>query len=219
LNKHHLGDQWNGEDLSIFSLDDQPLPLSPLPPSPTNDSSSSLGLKAGPRAKKDFSIESTVNPGNIKDKLKTPSISSKASEAPPELTNAPGFRAAEAYVRPSPIATVGEIISYGFDLRNCVFEFKLKAHIASTEEKPTEIFLPEFHFPKDNCDIVVTSGKWTISTDDEDSGMIQRLRWWHVEGEHSIKVTGVQRRQNMRLGKEEEEGYLDQCQQSKCLVM
>lgn len=50
--------------------------------------------------------------------------------------------------------------------------------------------------------------------------MIQRLRWWHAEGEHSIKVTGVMRRQNMKLGKEEEEGYYDQCQQSKtCQLM
>lgn len=218
-NKHHLGDQWNGEDLSIFSLDDRPLPLSPLPPSPANDSASSLESKAGPSTKKNFSNESTVNPGNIKNKLKTPSISSKISENPPELTNSPGFRAAEAYVRPSPIVTVGKILSSGFDLRNCIFEFKLLAHIASTDEKPTEIFLPEFHFPKDNSDVVVSSGKWTISTDDEDGGMVQRLRWWHAEGEHYIKVTGVQRRQNMKLGKEEEEGYLDQCQQSKCLVM
>lgn len=218
-NKHHLGDQWNGEDLSIFSLDDRPLPLSPLPPSPANNSSASLASKAGPSTKREFSNESTVNPGNIKSQLKTPSISSKVSESPPELTNAPGFRAAEAYVRPSPIATVGKILSYGFDLRNCIFDFKLHAHIASTDERPTEIFLPEFHFPKDNCDIVVSSGKWTISIDDEDGGMIQKLRWWHVEGEHSIKVTGMQRRQNMKLGKEEEEGYLDQCQQSKCSVM
>ncbi|KUJ14812.1 glycoside hydrolase [Mollisia scopiformis] len=207
-NKHHLGDQWNGEDLSIFSLDDQPLPLSPIPPTPLNQSTTSLVPKPGPNNKKEFSDESTVNPGNIKDKLKTPSISSKATDAPPELTNAPGFRAAEAY-----------ILHYGFDLRNCIFTFKLHAHKAGTDEKPTEIFLPEFHFPKDKCDIEVTAGKWTISTDDADGGMIQRLRWWHVEGEHSIKVTGVQRRQNMALGKEEEEGYLDQCQQSKCSVM
>lgn len=65
----------------------------------------------------------------------------------------------------------------------------------------------------------MSSGKWTISTDDMDGGMIQRLRWWHAAGEHTIRVTGVQRRQNMPLGNEEEEGYLDQCQQSKCSVM
>jgi hypothetical protein len=213
-----LGDQWNGEDLSIFSLDDRPLPLSPIPPTPSNGSTSSLIQKAGPNTKKEASDESVVNPGNLKASLKTPSISSKITDAP-ELTNAPGFRAAEAYVRPSPIATVGKVLHSGFDLRNCIFTFRLHAHEAGSEERPTEIFLPEYHFPKDKCEIEVSSGKWTISTDDQDGGMIQRLRWWHVEGEHSIKVTGVQRRQNMILGKEEEEGYLDQCQQSKCRLM
>ncbi|KAL3426142.1 glycosyl hydrolase [Phlyctema vagabunda] len=218
-NKHQLGDQWNGEDLSIFSLDDRPLPLSPLPPSPTNESSASLVQKEGPNTKKEFSDESTVTPGNLKASLRTPSISSEQSGVTPELTNAPGFRAAEAYVRPSPIATVGTILESGFDLRNCIFTLKISTLKAGSEDTPTEIFLPEFHFPKDKCDVEVSSGKWSISTDDSDGGMIQKLRWWHVEGEHSIKVTGVQRRQNMALGKEEEEGYLDQCQQTKCSVM
>lgn len=172
----------------------------------------------GPTTKKENSDESTVNPGNLKASLKTPSISSKVTDAPPELTNAPGFRAAEAYVRPSPIAAAGKIHSYGFDLRNCIFNLRLRAHKAGSEDTPTEIFLPEFHFPKDKCEIEVSSGKWTISTDDMDGGMIQILRWWHVEGDHTLKVRGVQR-QNMALGKEEEEGYLDQCQQSKCSVM
>lgn len=54
--------------------------------------------------------------------------------------------------------------------------------------------------------------------DDENGGFIQKLRWWHAEGEQSIKVQGVVR-QNMRVGKEEDDGYLDQCQQSKCAVM
>ncbi|CAG8954883.1 hypothetical protein HYFRA_00008570 [Hymenoscyphus fraxineus] len=221
-NNHKLGDQWNGEDLSIFSLDDRPLPLSPVPPTSTNGSATSLDQKAGPTTKKEFSSEATVHPGNLEAKLRTPSISSAATtDKPPELTNSPGFRAAEAYVRPSPIATVGDIVGYGFDLRNAVFYFKVKGGQVSPDN-PTEIFLPEFHFPKDQSEIEVSSGKWAISTDDADGGMIQRLRWWHGEGEHSIKVKGVQRRQNMALGKEEEEGYLDQCQQTtsgKCSVM
>lgn len=101
-----------------------------------------------------------------------------------------------------------------------MFTFKLQGGKVA-QDTPTEIFLPEFHFPKDQSEIQVSSGKWTISTDDADGGMIQRLRWWHAEGEHSITVRGVQRRQNMSLGKEEEEGYLDQCQQTttKCSVM
>jgi hypothetical protein len=175
--------------------------------------------RSGPRTKLDNSSESNVNPGNLRANLKTPSISSRVTDVSPELTSAPGFRAAEAYVRPSPIATVGKILGHGFDLRNCIFNMRLSAQKGAEEFRPTEIFLPEFHFPKDKCEIEVTAGKWTITTDDEDGGMIQKLRWWHAEGEHQIKITGVQRRQNMALGKEEEEGYLDQCQQSKCSVM
>jgi hypothetical protein len=138
------------------------------------------------------------------------------AEGSPELTSTPGFRAAEAYVRPSPIAIVGEIQSHGFDLRNCVFHLRLRADKAGSEDTPTEVFLPEFHFPKDKCDVEVSSGKWTISTDETDDGVIQVLRWWHVEGEHTLKVTGVGRSQNI---KDDEEGYLDQCQQTKCSVM
>jgi hypothetical protein len=187
-------------------------------PTPPNGSTSSLIPKAGSNTKKESFDESGVNPGNLKDKLRTPSISSKMTDAP-ELTNAPGFRAAEAYVRPAPIETVGKIINYGFDLRNCIFTLRLQAPKAGSEDQPTEIFLPEFHFPKDKCEVEVSSGKWTISTDDEDGGLIQKLRWWHVEGEHSIQVTGVRRSQNTMLGREDEEGYLDQCQPSKCNVM
>jgi hypothetical protein len=160
-----------------------------------------------------------VTPGNLKATLKTPSISSEAPSKPPELTNAPGFRAAEAYVRPSPIATVGRLLQSGFDLKSAVFTLRLQAPEATTEDNPTEIFLPEFHFPKDLSDIRVSGGKWSISSDDSNQGLIQILRWWHSEGEHDIKVTGIQSRQNAPLGSEEEDGYMDQCQQSKCLVM
>ena len=217
-NMHHLGDQWNGEDLSIFSLDDRPLPLSPIPPTPTNGSTVTLD-KAGPSTRSETPDKSKVKPENLKASLKTPSISSRLVDSPPELTNSPGYRAAEAYVRPSPVAAVGHIINYGFDLRNCVFKLRLLATHLESEDTPTEIFLPEFHFPRDKCDVEVSSGKWTISTDDMNSGTIQILRWWHTDGENTLKVTGVQRRQNTASGEEGEEGYIDQCQQSKCSVM
>ncbi|RAL64727.1 hypothetical protein DID88_001758 [Monilinia fructigena] len=170
-NKHSLGDQWNGEDLSIFSLDDLPLPLEANPSTPSESSSSLVDHTTGPNTKKQNSDESTVNPGNLKATLKTPSISSKQTDSPPELTDSPGYRAAEAYVRPSPIATAGKIS-------------KLRV-------STSEIAFLHFAFMPDKCNVEVSAGKWTISTDDEDGGMIQRLRWWHAEGEHSIKVTGV----------------------------
>jgi hypothetical protein len=87
----------------------------------------------------------------------------------------------------------------------------------TTDETPTEIFLPEFHFPQDKCEVEVSAGKWAIATDDRDGGLIQKLKWWHLKGEHTIKVTGLRRAQ--QLGLDEEEGYLDQCQQNNCSIM
>jgi Glycoside hydrolase family 5 C-terminal domain len=156
---------------------------------------------------------------NLKSNLEAPSIVLEQSSKTPELTNAPGFRAAEAYVRPSPISTVGRIIQSGFDLRSATFTFRLHANKVPTEDEPTEIFLPEFHFPQDRSAVEVSGGKWAISADDEHGNLIQKLKWWHPEGEHHIKVTGVRSRQNGITGKEDEEGYLEQCQQSSCSVM
>lgn len=110
--------------------------------------------------------------------------------------------------------------SYGFDLRNATFTFALECQNPATEDVPTEIFLPEFHFPRDGSEVTVSGGKWTISVDDAHGGLIQRLRWWHGEGTQSLTVKGIKRRQGMSLGKEEEEpGYLEQCGQSKCVIM
>ena len=95
----------------------------------------------------------------------------------------------------------------------------LKCQTATTEDTPTEIFLPEFHFPRENSEVEVSGGRWSISVDDTDGGLIQRLRWWHGKGEQTLTVKGVKRRQGIAMGKEEEEGYLDQCQQSRCTVM
>jgi hypothetical protein len=144
----------------------------------------------------------------------------------PELTSNPGYRAAEAYIRPSPIGTVGKLLQSGFDLRNCTFTFKLVAEKPTAENKPTEIFLPECHFPKDKCTVEVSGGKWSIGHFDEDCGLAQKLKWWHAEGEQMIKVTGMKMnlQSNPAGGAGEEElGYLDQCQETtygdKCSMM
>lgn len=184
---------------------------------PSNESTASLLSHLGPNINQKQD-KSAVNPGNLKAKLRTPSITSRMTDVP-ELTNSPGFRAAEAYVRPSPIAIAGTILSYVFDLRNCTFTLKIVAHGAATEEQTTEISLPEFHFPKDKCEVEVTSGKWTIRVDDAGDGLIQRLKWWHLEGDQTIKVTGLRRRQTTMLGVDDDESYLEQCQESKCSVM
>lgn len=96
---------------------------------------------------------------------------------------------------------------------------ELECDIGAADDMPTEIYLPEFHFPRAKVSVEVSGGKWTLGVDDADGGLIQRLRWWHGEGRQHVTVQGVKRRQGMALGKEEEEGYLDQCQQTRCTIM
>ena len=210
----------------MFSLDDKPLPMHPHSnaeePGPLSRSMSVLTSDtSSPSFSQSRSTDpSPATPDSLRKTLKTPSISSvQKSETPSEIGSTPGFRAAEAFVRPSPIATVGNLLSYGFDLRNAVFTMSLECENNSTEATPTEVFLPDFHFPQNETEVQVSSGKWTISTDGPEGGTVQRLCWLHGVGEQNIKITGVKRRQGLALGKGEEEGYLEQCRQSNCSIM
>ncbi|GME39047.1 ARM repeat-containing protein [Neofusicoccum parvum] len=206
-NNHQWGDQWNGEDLSIFSLDDPTLPTI---------SSTTSDTESPSYSRSQSSETSRVSPSNLKQTLAEEEMTSSATSSKSEK---PGYRAAEAYVRPTPMLTHGTISSYGFDLRNCVFTLSLEAPSSSGEGGPTEVFLPEFHFPQGGVSVEVSGGKWTISMEDSAAGPIQMLKWWHAEGDQTITVTGVK---GTALGSGDEEGYIEQCQQTtgqKCVVM
>jgi hypothetical protein len=210
-NDHERGDQWNGEDLSIFSVDDKTLPVSPLPPSPephantsTNDLLSAGSPSPTPSSiRKDVDSETGVTPANLRRTMTNASISST-----PQPSSTPGYRAAEAFVRPAPITVAGTITSYYFDLKKCQFNMTLEAGQETDKDAPTTLFLPEYHFPKDGCTVEVSSGKWEISSDEEEGPLVQRLRWWHGEGEQRIRVTGLVRSYNSSED-EEEGGYYE----------
>ena len=212
---------WNGEDLSIVSQDDRLLPTNAPKGVDQSMNPSSVSVdQSSPSYSESRSTNSlSTSPRNLKDTLKTPSIVSQRSQTPSELGNKPGYRAAEAYVRPSPIATVGNVTSYGFDLRNATFTFALECKAAATEDVPTEIFLPEYHFPRNNTQVEVSSGKWTISDDNVGGSTVQKLRWQHGAGKQNMTVQGVQRRLGVSLGTEEDEGYYEQCKQTRCCLM
>jgi hypothetical protein len=211
-NDHERGDQWNGEDLSIFSLDDKALPVSPLPPSPEPHANASANdlLAPGPPSptpssiRKDVDSETGVTPANLRRSMTNASISSSA----PQPSGTPGYRAAEAFVRPAPIVVAGTISSYHFDLKKCEFNMTLQAAQEADKDAPTALFLPEYHFPKDGCTVEVSSGKWEISSDEEEGPLIQRLRWWHGDGEQRIRVTGLVRRYNASEG-DDDGGYYE----------
>ena len=215
-NDHERGDQWNGEDLSIFSLDDKLPPLSPLPKTSLPNQSATSLLKLSTMNREGGGPggdDEAVTPGNLQRTLTNPSISSTPSLKDPELTNAPGYRAAEAFIRPTPTVVAGDVAATGFDLRRCTYNLKIRAAKPAGDDAPTVVFLPEFHFPKDQAEVTVSAGKWELSADEDDGPLLQWLRWWHPEGEHTLTVRGVVRKHNVPEGSAEEAGYLEQCQE------
>lgn len=228
-NTHQRGDNWNGEDLSIFSLDDSPLPVSPIPRG-ADLSTTDLTRPTTTSSTTGKDVEGDIiNPANLKRTLATPSISSEVPEGGNNraLDTTTGLRAAEAYVRPAPIAVAGTITHYTFSLRTCEFTLQLQAPASNdaqstTDGTPTVIFLPEFHFPKDTCHVEVSSGKWEISEDEDETVLVQKLRWWHGAGEQSLKITGRVRRHNFVEGVNSEAGYYEAFNQAlglNCSVM
>ncbi|EER44564.1 glycosyl hydrolase [Histoplasma capsulatum H143] len=220
-NCHEWGDRWNGEDLSIFSADDLELPLQDLDVLgniPQNRLSTSSDRTSPTFSTAQSSSATHVSSQNLKNAIPQPSIS-QVSQPSPELTDKPGFRAAEAFIRPSPFATHGSIKEYGFDLRNCLFTLSLSADTATTEAAPSIIYLPEWHYPKMNTEVAVSGGKWAIDVQEVGSGTMQMLKWWHAEGDQNIKIQGLKRKAATVPDTSEDEGYLEQCQRNSCSVM
>jgi hypothetical protein len=181
--------------------------------SPT-DSRTSLDTNSPSFSKAHSTDALSVSPDNLRKTLAAETMSSKSTGG-----DVRGLRAAEAFIRPRPVATHGDVSSYGFDLQSCTFKLSLSAPSSTSEEAPTVILLPEFHFPVGQTAVEVSGGKWEISTEESSGTLQQLLRWRHAEGDQYIIVKGVVRKQGTALGSEEDEGYLQQCQRQACSVM
>jgi hypothetical protein len=237
-NSHYWGDNWNGEDLSIYSTEDLPLPepsasrshLSADPHNPSYSASQSSLPITPSSLQKTLSVDAMTS-----DRLSSSSHGhhsaphnqhQRSSSHTRTADDQPkkGYRAAEAYVRPVPISVHGTISTYGFDLRNCIFSLTLTATSATDKDFPTEVFLPAYHFPQSpgKTTVEVSGGKWEIGVvpvGDTAAGPTgasrQLLRWWHAEGEQKLVVHGVKRRRgqvgeaNVKEGEGDGAGYVE----------
>ena len=210
---HYWGDLWNGEDLSIYSLDDKAVPAGPFSPA---DSRASLDTSSPTFSKAQSTDTLSITPSNIQKTITQEHMSSKNDGDDGDVR---GLRAAEAFIRPTPVAVHGDISSYGFDLKNCTFKLLLSAPSPTAEEYPTVCYLPEFHFPSGQTNVEVSGGKWTITSEETNGALQQTLKWWHAEGDQTMTVKGVVRKPGSALGTDEDEGYLQQCQRQNCVVM
>ncbi|KAL3453453.1 glycoside hydrolase superfamily [Aspergillus insuetus] len=211
-NDHEWGDQWNGEDLSIYSVDDLELPSGKSLLDHELHSRSDHGSPS--YSSSHHATDQEVSPRNLKDAIKTSSITSEVSQLDEDKL---GYRAAEAFIRPSPIYTNGLISDHVFDLKNCTFTMSL---IGNPTDAPTEIYLPDFHFPDTDTRVATTAGKWSIDYVELKHARFQRLQWWHPEGEQSIKIEGKKRKGGALAAPSAEDlSYLEQCQKGGCTMM
>ena len=202
-----------------MSVDDLELPPVVMNGS-NNQSTASLDRNSPSFSESQSGSQNTqVEQSMLQRALTGHSMSSQPS-ARDDLTSHPGYRAAEAYIRPSAAATHGALTQFGFDLKNCTFTLSLVSDSATPDESPTVIYLPEVHFPSMHTEVSVSGGKWEIERQQLKSGMIQLLKWWHAGGDQDIKVIGAKRKlQGAADATAEDEGYLDQCQQGSCIMM
>lgn len=149
--------------------------------------------------------EQSLNIGHIS--------SSKSEDITTNSQSKPGLRAAEAFVRPHPLYTDGDLIQFGFDLKQCLFSLKLESDSSSKQGAPTEIFLPDFHFPPDLMEVETSGGKWKLKTIGSQSGPYHVLEWWHAEGIQDIKIKGSLRQESLTTS------IFDICRQGSCIMM
>lgn len=119
-NSHLRGDQWVGEDLSVWSADD---------------------LK--PAGMRNQSLSSVVSGSDTSDFKVTPPSSPLNSTG---VNN--GARGLLAFVRPHPTAIVGILKHISFDIHSTLFELhvELPPKFVSDDSLPTEVYLPHVHY-------------------------------------------------------------------------
>ena len=83
------------------------------------------------------------------------SVFSTDQQTHPEDINS-GGRALEAIIRPYPRKIAGELLSYSFDWKEGLFIMEFTPDPSITA--PTEIFVPQFHFPE--YDVTLSSGTY-----------------------------------------------------------
>lgn len=165
-NVHGYGDQWNGEDFSVFC-------------SGGGGSSASFGkfsssLYADQGSTDSLSIDSTVT------------LKAKSRAMSDWALSQHGHRAEKAIARPYPLAIAGSLTLYGFDMKKGVFSLEIKAKSCLEDgDFGTEVSIPVFNFPDAEFEVEISSGGWDF--DDE----TRVLTWWHAEGEQSLKVTSL----------------------------
>ncbi|WVW79906.1 hypothetical protein I302_101876 [Kwoniella bestiolae CBS 10118] len=137
---HEWSDNWNGEDLSLWSKDD-------IPRETFHDET-----KSSPVINSSLSIPTSSSTTLAASRSTTPKIpftpeSILSGDVPSSLI-LDGSRAVSAFCRPFPMKTVGIPDRIDFDIATTVFKYVVRVNSAdvASNEIATEIFVPYVHY-------------------------------------------------------------------------
>ncbi|KAK8861362.1 hypothetical protein IAR55_002181 [Kwoniella newhampshirensis] len=146
-NVHEWGDNWNGEDLSLWSSEDM------VPEVFTDDSKTSRsatpvisqGQKALTASTASSSTLATTPAKGSKSRL-SPTVIEDGEFTPSLILD--GSRAAAAFCRPFPVAVVGTPERIDFDIYTTVFKLSVRVRADDIASKSvfTEIYVPYVHY-------------------------------------------------------------------------
>lgn len=96
----------------------------------------------------------------------------RTSFAPFEAEIDHGGRALDAVIRPYPLKTAGEPLSFSFDPHTKVFKFEFRNSeaLAADDASATEIYLPRYHFgsvPGTTFVVQVSDGTYSYNADEQ----------------------------------------------------
>lgn len=143
-NSHEWGDDWNGEDLSIWSKDDVKGSESD---SAGPSRSASTTSRRSSRSNAPSTLSAMSSSSNSVSSINLPElVPGEGDYNAPNLLN--GSRAAAAFCRPFPVATVGTPASIEFDIKSSEFHYSVDITAAELDHVglPTEIYLPFLHY-------------------------------------------------------------------------
>jgi len=200
-NDHPRGDQWNGEDLSIWSPSDthhlhlkhstSSTPETTLVEQPNSSQSAGRQFRSSSSDGSADSADALMKTKNyIETNVEQPTM---AFSFPFNASLNSGSRAFEAFVRPAPIVLAGRPSAYGFDMRTCTFSMSMVPfQYDCPEDAPTEVFVPEYFFQDCEPEIVASSGRWVMYRP------AQILRWWHSGAEEqTLKISSAYKREGV----------------------
>ncbi|KAL0242313.1 hypothetical protein I308_105942 [Cryptococcus tetragattii IND107] len=189
-NVHEWGDNWNGEDLSLWSVDDK-----------EQESYHDSSRSNTPNLSSSFnnltnSSATLMVPMSGASKLcPSPSMVESGDFSPAVVLD--GSRAAAAFCRPYPVATVGIPERIDFDIPSTKFKFtvRVRADDIANQTIYTEIYLPFVHYAA-SLDPSHSTGQNSISgqanstsTEGDDSAFTSRQtsKVDLIEDERAIK--------------------------------